>query len=92
MSPFVVYIVLFVVFLCVVGVSYWAYVVYTNFKKCETGESVYCPLMYCDVTSTQCGKLPFKTNTDGSVTCASYLLTNNAPKLGAAPGSGGGGA
>jgi hypothetical protein len=91
MDEIFVYIVLVVIAIIAAGMFYWAYVVYSNFKDCESTESSYCPSMYCDNTSTLCGNLPFRTNANGDTVCASYLLTLSAPTVGTVSGGGTGG-
>lgn len=62
--------------------------VYGALKKCESSESSYCPLMYCNDPTTQCGNFPWRPDpVTGNPICSEYLLTMSALKAVPKPGT-----
>ena len=86
-----VYIILVVILIIVIGLFVWAGVLYSNFKKCESSESPYCPQLFCDTPHPKCGNNAYRVDDSGEVVCAEFLITQNAPRLETVPSAIGGG-
>lgn len=80
MSPIFAYLVLGLLFIITIGFWVWFFLVYSALIACETGESDYCPLMYCNDPTTACGHYPWRPDpATGAPICSRYLLSMSAP-------------
>ncbi len=85
-------IIIFVLVALVIGFFIWAYVLFRNYQECINGASSYCPSLYCDFPSTQCGNYPYRINSEtGEIVCDYYVLNLAAPVVQVPSGGGGGG-